>query len=200
MGDSTTPPSEENPSGRGWAAYAPLSDALFDPTGEWVVTREQFAALHGNASPEDSLVARSARPAGTPDEEAPPPVGTPVWLTEWQVAEVRLDVGVGDYVDWNLIPMDIPWLTGLFGERRTVDLQLDLYAEAYGDTPEYSDIAGTVSGIEVVRSPMQVTTHPPGGVVPVPGQAWTTRLERTTNLPNAIKDHVYGLIVYVLED
>lgn len=96
--------------------------------------------------------------------------------------------------------MDIPWLTELFGQRRTVDLQLDLYAEAFGDTPDYSDVIGTVAGIEVVRCPMQVATHPPGGVVPIPGQAWTTRLERTTDLPNGIKDHVYGFIVYLRGD
>jgi hypothetical protein len=191
---------EESPPERGWAAYAPLSDGLFDPDGDWIVTREQFAALQGYAPAALDRVARSARPAGTPDEEAPPPAGTPVWLTEWQVAEIRLDVGVGDQVEWKLIPMDIPWLTELFGERRTVDLQLDLYADAFGDAPAYSHVAGRIAGIEVVRCPLQVTAHPQGGLVPVPGQAWTTRLDRTTDLPVVIEDHVYGYIVYVGED
>jgi hypothetical protein len=190
----------ENKKQTGWAAYAPLSGAVFSGSYEPVLTREQFAAAQGRATPTVDRAATSARPEGTPDEQAPPPAGTPVWLTEWQVAEVRLDVGVGDRIDWRLVDMDAPWLTRLFGDRRNVDLQLDLYAEAVGD-PDYTAISGTVVGVEVVRCPMQQTTDPPerGGWVPVPGQAWTTRIDRTGDLRPLAEDNVYGLIVYVRE-
>jgi hypothetical protein len=192
---------DENEKQTGSAAYAPLSGAVFTGSYEPVMTREQFAALHGVAVPVVDRAASSARPEGTPDEEAPPPVGTAVWLTEWQVAEVRLDVGVGDHVDWRLVMMDAPWLARLFGDRRRVDLQLDLYAEAMGN-PDYTALSGTVLGVEVVRSPLQQSTDPQeeGVWVPVEGQAWTTRLERTAHLPPSASDNVSGFIIYLRVD
>jgi hypothetical protein len=201
MGDSKKPRKNAAPLTVGWAAYAPLSGAVFEAGGESVMTREQFAALQSIFLPETDLAALSARPAGTPDEEAPPPVGTAVWLTEWQVAEIHLDVGVGDHVDWMLVPMDVPWLNRLFGERRTVDLQLDLYAEEFGRDTHWASVAGSVVGIEVVRCPMQQSTDPEDrGWIPVPGEAWTTQLDRTIHLPFDDADNVYGFIVYVRED
>ncbi|MBX0300766.1 hypothetical protein K2F54_12360 [Cryobacterium sp. 1639] len=193
---------DENKKQTGWAAYAPLSGAVFSGSHEPVLTREQFAALHGAAVPVFDRAASSARPEGTPDEEAPPPAGTPVWLTEWQVAEVRLDVGVGDRVDWRLVAMDAPWLTRLFGDRRAVQLQLDLYAEALEQNPVLATVAGTVVGIEVVHCPLQQSTDPEerGGWVPASGQAWTTRIERTVDLPPMGEDNVSGFIVYLRED
>jgi hypothetical protein len=191
----------ENKKQTSWAAYAPLSGAVFSGSYEPVLTREQFAALNGEAMPVFDRAASSARPEGTPDEQAQPPAGTPVWLTEWQVAEVRLDVGVGDQVDWRLVAMDAPWLTRLFGDRRRVDLQLDLYAEAMGN-PDYTDVSGTVVGIEVVHCPLQQSTYPEeaGVWVPVPGQAWTTLLDRTVDLPRVGEDNTSGFIVYLRED
>ena len=152
--------------------------------------------------PRNDLAALSARPVGTPDEQAPPPAGTPVWLTSWQIDEIRLDIGVGDHVEWQLTPMDVPWLIRLFDDRRTVDLQLDLYADALGDKQNYAPVTGRILGIEVVRCPMRLATEPDGGRawVPVPGQAWTTLLARTQDLPVDGARNVYGFIVYVSED
>ncbi|WEO78283.1 hypothetical protein BJQ94_04380 [Cryobacterium sp. SO2] len=202
MRDDRNQSGDEGTPSLGWAAYAPLSGAVFTGSDEPVMTREQFAALQGEASAPVDLAATSARPEATADEDAPPPDGTSVWLTEWQVAEVRLDIGVGDHIDWQLIAMDAPWLARLFGERRTVALQLDLYAEAMQENPAFTAVAGTVVGVEVVRCAMQQSTDPEeaGGWVPVSGQAWTARLERTGDLPPAADDNVYGFIVYLRED
>ena len=202
MAESENPLPDDHPLAVGWAAYAPLTGAVLNAHGESVLTPEQFAVLQRDGLPALDLAVLSARPVGTPDEEAPPPVGTPVWFTRWQVDEARLDVGVGDEVDWRLTPMDLPWLTRLFGARRTVDLQLDFYAEALGDEQEYSSVAGAVVGVEVVRCPMHLSTDPSEGVgwVPVPGQAWTTRLDRTRDLPDTNAENVYGFIVHVRED
>jgi hypothetical protein len=162
----------------------------------------EYVGDNNGARPENDLAARSARPAGTPNEQAAPPDGTPVWLTKWQTDEVRLDVGVGDHVDWKLTPMDAPWLIRLFGDRRTVHLQLDTYAGALGDAQIYSSVAGRIVGIEVVRCPMHLATEPGGGWawVPVAGQAWTTVLDRTIDLSFDGADNVYGFIVYLGED
>ena len=152
---------------------------------------------HFRAYDEGDLAARTARPAGTPDEDAPLPAGTAVWLSEWQLSEIGLDVGVGDEVSWTLVPADAAWTGRLFGERRTIERQLDLYAGLPGERSDWSEVAGCVVGVEVVRCPRELSHEPGEGWMPVPGRAWTTRVDRTGQLRGVVDPAVCGFIAHV---
>ncbi|TFD26983.1 hypothetical protein [Cryobacterium cryoconiti] len=81
------------------------------------------------------------------------PHETDVWLTEWQVAEDGFDVAVDQHVDWALVPMDQNWVARLFVGRRTVSLQLDVYAEATQDLSEplvWAHLSGHVARIDQI--------------------------------------------------
>ncbi|AMB58519.1 DUF6578 domain-containing protein [Microterricola viridarii] len=102
-----------------------------------------------------------------------------VWLREWQVSEDGLRVALGESVSWDLVPMDQEWMTRLFGERRTVPLQLDTYASATRapDAPDWTRIRGDILAIEQVSVRYTRSTDPSEvGSVPEPGAAVTLRV------------------------
>ncbi|RMB61392.1 hypothetical protein EAX62_01670 [Tessaracoccus antarcticus] len=97
-----------------------------------------------------------------------------VWLWEWQVAEDRRQVLLGETVMWDLVPMDQDWISKLFADRRSVPLQLDTYAghSEPADAPEWTRMSGVVQRIEHVSVRYVQPTDPSGtGSVPERGAA-----------------------------
>jgi hypothetical protein len=72
-----------------------------------------------------------------------------VWLTDWQLAEDRLHIAVGDTVDWTLFAADSDWMARLFGGRLAIAWQFDTYGDA---VPQPSiRVAGVVVELREVR-------------------------------------------------
>lgn len=89
-----------------------------------------------------------------------------VWLTDWQLAEDHLLIGVGDTVDWTLYPADTEWVARLFADRLKIEWQFDTYGNAF-DQPSRR-VFGKVTDVRSVRC-RQVRTN--DGIVPVSGEA-----------------------------
>lgn len=145
-----------------------------------VVTSGQYEALFG--WPIGTGIrqgdAPAPIPAVAPDDPLPDPTGTEtdVWLTEWQVAEDGFDVAVGERVDWALTTMDQQWIRRLLGDRRTVPLHRDTYADApSGDARQSArhDLSGVVTRIDQVSVRFVGSDDPAdgGGLVPECGGA-----------------------------
>lgn len=149
--DSDTPPNEQGRTG--WVAYNPI-------------------VYEGSYSPMVDAPERDVEPGIV---SPPPSCGeVDVWLTEWQVAEDHFAVVVGETVAWKLVPMDHDWITRLFESRRTVPLQLDMYAEATrGENAlDWTEINGVVVRLDQV-SVQYVQSNDPAqrGLFPQRGAA-----------------------------
>jgi len=131
--------------------------------------------VHLSASHEP-LVQEEARAV---DAEDIPPLGgshdTDVWLTEWQVAEDRFDVALGQHVAWALVPMDQDRLARMFAGRRAVALQRDTYADALCGTPDaptWTHLSGRVARIDQISVRYRPSEDPAErGLVPETGGA-----------------------------
>ncbi|MGR0161460.1 DUF6578 domain-containing protein [Paenarthrobacter nitroguajacolicus] len=113
-----------------------------------------------------------------------------VWLTDWQIAEDHLLIGVGDTVDWTVFPADRDFVYRLFGDRLVVDWQFDSYGDALNQ-PSLR-VSGKVAELCSVRC-RQLRT--PEGLVPVTGEAtlepvadtsgsWTRQTAHEENVTN----------------
>ena len=89
-----------------------------------------------------------------------------VWLTDWQLAEHRLLISIGDVVDWTVYRADRDWVARLFGDRLTIEWQLDTYGDAMGQPSRH--VSGHVIELRSVRC-RQVRTAE--GIVPAAGEA-----------------------------
>jgi hypothetical protein len=89
-----------------------------------------------------------------------------VWLTDWQLAESRVHIAVGDTVDWTLFSADSDWMARLFGGRLAIAWQFDTYGDA---VPQPSiRVAGVVVELREVRC-RRIGAD--GGRVPATGEA-----------------------------
>lgn len=89
-----------------------------------------------------------------------------VWFSDWQLAEERLLITVGDAVEWELYPADAAWVTRLFGDRLAVEWEYDTYGDAVEQTSRL--VRGAVADIRSVRC---VLVHGSNGLGPLPGAA-----------------------------
>lgn len=89
-----------------------------------------------------------------------------VWFSDWQLAEERLLITVGDAIEWELYPADAAWVTRLFGDRLAVEWQFDTYGDAV-EQPSRR-VRGAVADIRSVRC---VLVHGSDGLGPRPGAA-----------------------------
>ena len=123
----------------------------------------------GLYEPIDRVDVEAAEPEDiVPSQE---PRDTDVWFTEWQVAEDGLDVALDQRVDWSLVPMDQNWVSRLFAGRRTIPLQLDIYADAVRDPSDPSDrtqLSGRVARIDQISVRHHPSKDPEERGVPVP--------------------------------
>jgi hypothetical protein len=95
-----------------------------------------------------------------------------VWLSDWQIAEHRTLLSIGDRVDWQLTPIDRDWVTRLFGDAHLFDLALDTYAGLPGEA-EFTPVTGQLTRLESVWCAQERALD---GIVPKRGAA---RLEST---------------------
>ncbi|MGA1813087.1 DUF6578 domain-containing protein [Frondihabitans sp. 4ASC-45] len=89
-----------------------------------------------------------------------------VWFSDWQLAEERLLITVGDAVEWELYPADAAWVTRLFGDRLAVEWEYDTYGDAV-EQPSRR-VRGAVVDVRRVRC---VLVHDSDGLGPLPGAA-----------------------------
>ena len=89
-----------------------------------------------------------------------------VWLTDWQLAEDRLLISVGDSVDWTVFPSDREWIARLFEDRLVIEWQYDSYGDAVPGPSR--NVVGTVTGLQSVRCRQQRSA---AGIEPVRGAA-----------------------------
>ncbi|MET0990660.1 MAG: DUF6578 domain-containing protein [Glaciihabitans sp.] len=90
-----------------------------------------------------------------------------VWLTDWQVAEERLLLKLGDVVSLQLHPNDREWNRRLFGDALPIAWQLDTYGLGHEER-SCRPITGLVLAIWVVHCPLILDDE---GWGPAPGQA-----------------------------
>ncbi len=137
-----------------------------------------------------------------PADTVPPPGphDLDVWITEWQVAEDRTEISLGEQVEWMLVPMDQDWIDRLFADRRHIQWQVDTYADVGrdpSDPREYVALTGRVSRIDQI-SVRYVQSEDPAvrGWVPVTGGA-TEHSVLSFGTPRAHHGRLVGWIVRV---
>jgi hypothetical protein len=105
-------------------------------------------------------------------EHTSAPTDVRVWLSDWQIAEYRTLLSIGDRVDWQLTPVDRDWVTRLFGDAHLFDLALDTYAGLPGEAA-FTPVSGQLTRLERVWCAQERALD---GIVPKRGAA---RLEST---------------------
>jgi hypothetical protein len=97
-------------------------------------------------------------------------MSTPVFVPEWVLGDLGLDVSIGDHVDWPVSPLDHAWADRGFHGFASVDLHYEW--DSY-------EVTGTVSGTIVGIQALHLTHAAAGNLKPNGTTAWAIRSTAT---------------------